>query len=343
MSTATAAPSHLFHLGSLKPQKIRHGGTRSDAKASNFPVLNGMSISYLHLNPKGFREPHWHPNAHELSYCIEGKAMMTIFSPGANHDTFIINPGDIAFVPMGYIHHIENIGGSPLNMLVCFNDEMAEDLELSSALGVMPNHILGATFKVDPSYFNRFRKFADAEFISEIEEPDHTELSYEHNRYKMNLEVSNPQIQTSGGTVKMSNQFYLPTLEGLAVYSVCLKSKGAREPHWHPNASELNYLISGNARITLLSPEGHVDTFDMGPGDMSFMPRGYFHHIENTGAEDALFAIFFNHSTPSDIGISGCMGAYSNEILASLFSVSVDYLNKLPKYQEDLFVVSGGG
>jgi oxalate decarboxylase len=140
----------------------------------------------------------------------------------------------------------------------------------------------------------------------------------------------------------MSNRFLLNTLEGLSMYAVLLKPQGAREPHWHPNAAELNYLTRGSARITLLSPGGHVDTFDMTAGDLSYMPRGYIHYIENIGTEDAHFAIFFNHTAPSDIGLSGCFGAYSNEVLSSLFGVPANYFDSLPKYQEDLFVVGGG-
>ena len=56
------------------------------------------------------------------------------------------------------------------------------------------------------------------------------------------------------------------------------------------------------------------------------------------------FAIFFNHERPEDLGISGSFGAYSNEILASVFGVQpTTILDFLPKYQEDLFIVTGGG
>lgn len=336
--------THLYPLGSTKPQNIcRGGGTRADAKADIFPALKGISLSILTLEPKGFREPHWHPNANELSYCLEGRALMTIFSPGAGHDSFIIEKGDIAFVPMGYLHHIVNLGTGLLRLLVSFDNEQSEDLEISSSVGSMPDNVLAATFHVDASFFSKFKKSPEAKFISRDESPIQLLPSYLTNRYKMNLEATHPQIQTAGGWVKISNGFYLPTLEGIAVYSLLLGKNGVREPHWHPNAAELNYLISGRARITLLSPGGHVETFDMEPGDISFMPRGYFHQIENTGHEDVRFAIFFNNNFPSDIGLSGSLGAYSNDILASLFGVEASYLEKLPKYQQDLFVVAGAG
>ncbi len=54
------------------------------------------------------------------------------------------------------------------------------------------------------------------------------------------------------------------------------------------------------------------------------------------------FAVFFNHERPEDIGISGAFGAYSNEVLGSIFGLQPKHLESLPKYQEDLFVVAGG-
>ncbi len=335
--------SHLFSLGSMKPQKVCSGGVRADVSADTLPVLHGLALSLLTLFPKGLREPHWHPNADELSYCVEGSGMMTIFSPGAGHDTFTIKSGEIVFVPMGFLHHIENIGDGPLKMLICFDHERPEDLNFSAGVSAMPDHILADTFNQRPDFFNGLKKSAEGVFISQRDKPAIPPLPYMTDRYKMDLEAVNPQIQVKGGSVKMSNGFLLQTLNGISVYSVLLKPKGAREPHWHPNADELNYLISGTARITLVSPGGNVETFDMKSGDLSFMPHGYLHHIENTGTSDAQFVIFFNHIAPSDIGFSGCVGAYSNEALASLFGVPASRFNLLPKYQQDLFIVSGGG
>lgn len=335
--------SHLFHLDSTPPQNVTEQGTRTDVNQLDCPVLTGMALSLLQLKPNGMREPHWHPNANELSYCLEGKALMTIFSPGSGHDSFLIEPGTLAFVPMGALHHIENLGDGPLKLLLCFDSNEPEDLDLSSGIAVMPEHILAATFKLNEGFFAGLH--ADVKSVFITEKAHHPKLldAWKTNRFKMDLEAAKPEVDTAGGWVKMSNTFLFSELQGLAMYSLKLAPKGAREPHWHPNAHELNYLISGTARITLLSPGGKVDTFDMKAGDMSFLPKGYLHHIENTGTDPARFAIFFSHTNPSDIGMSGCLGAYSNAVLAALFKLPVEYFDKLPKYQSDLFVVSGGG
>ena len=121
------------------------------------------------------------------------------------------------------------------------------------------------------------------------------------------------------------------------------KAAGMRKPHWHPNAAELDYVLSGKARMTIFSPGNRVDTFEIGPGEIAYIPSAYFHYIENIGVEDMQFAVFFNDQQPQDIGISGSFGAYSNKVLAAVFGVSPSLLDSLPNYQEDRFVVAGAG
>lgn len=334
--------SHLFHLDATEPSQTTAFGSRTDGHHFNFPVLKGMSLSLLKLKINGVREPHWHPNANELGYCIEGKALMTIFNPGSGHSTFILEPGSLAFVPMGSIHHLENIGDTPVKMLVAFDHESPEELGLSSAVGAMPISVLSKTFQVDNPFFSDLHAAVESVFITEKNTRPVLENSWKVSPFKFDIETTNPQVSNRGGSVKMSNSFLMPTLHSLALYCVRLSKEGAREPHWHPNANELNYLISGSAKITLLSPKGDVDTFEMKKGDMSFLPQGYLHHIENTGDDPAHFAIFFNHTMPSDIGISGCLGAYTNKLLSALFAKPEEYFDKLPKYQSDLLIVGGG-
>jgi oxalate decarboxylase len=87
-----------------------------------------------------------------------------------------------------------------------------------------------------------------------------------------------------------------------------------------------------------------VDSFEVGPGEIVFIPSAYFHYIENiseNASEDMQFAVFFKDERPEDIGISGAFGAYSNEVLGSIFGLQPKILDALPKYQEDLFVVAG--
>ena len=73
-----------------------------------------MAAYLLRLKRGGVREPHWHPNASELTYCISGRAQMTIYpsNTGADSftvDSFTIDPGEVVFIPQGFMHNIENV------------------------------------------------------------------------------------------------------------------------------------------------------------------------------------------------------------------------------------------
>jgi oxalate decarboxylase len=336
---------HTFKMETLKPQAICKGGTRTMINQNNFPILKGMALYVLQLDIGGVREPHWHPNAAELSYCLSGNAVMTIFSPGSGHDTFTVREGEIVYIPRGYLHHIENISYKETQFAIAFNHEMPEDIGLSGSTGSIADSVLGATFGVGSEYFDNFKKSNHDLIITSKPNYKVTTDTYQRvpNYHKFNLKAFPPTVQSKGGTVSLGNANNFEILNGLACYLLTLKPKGVREPHWHPNAAELDYVVSGRARMTIFSPGDKVDTFEVGPNEIVFIPPGYFHYIENVNSnEDMQFAVFFNDERPEDIGISGAFGAYSNEVLGSLFGIEAKALDSLPKFQEDLFVVAGG-
>jgi len=336
---------HTFNLETIKPQAVCNGGTRTMVNKNNLPLLKGMAFYLLRLNSEGVREPHWHPNAAELSYCLSGRALVTIFSPGSGHDTFTVKEGEIVYIPRGYLHHIENINRAETKIAIAFNHEMPEDIGLSGSTGSITNEVLGATFGVTSEYIGNFKKSNHDLIITSKSNSKNTKSTYQQvpNYHKFNLKAFPPTVQSKGGTVSLGNANNFEILKGLACFLLTLKPKGIREPHWHPNAAELDYVISGRARMTIFSPGDNVDTFEVGANEIVFIPPGYFHYIENVNSnEDMQFAVFFNDERPEDIGITGAFGAYSNEVLGSLFSIESRVLDSLPKYQEDLFVVAGG-
>jgi oxalate decarboxylase family bicupin protein len=65
---------------------------------------------------------------------------------------------------------------------------------------------------------------------------------------------------------------------------------GMRELHWHPNADEWQYHLSGQSRMTVFASGGAAQTFDYQAGDAGYVPRAMPHYVENTenpGAQNA--------------------------------------------------------
>src|SRR5689334_15294392 len=86
--------------------------------AANFPVLKGLAIQDLDMAPGERREPHFHPNAAQLDYCVSGTGRVGIIGPDNVHHAIELSPGDAAFVPQGHVHWIENTGGTQSRFLL---------------------------------------------------------------------------------------------------------------------------------------------------------------------------------------------------------------------------------
>jgi oxalate decarboxylase len=123
--------SNSFNLDGAKPHFFSPKGSRTIMTADNFPILKGMGAVLLRLQKGGTREPHLHPNAAELCLCLTGDVRMTMYSPGASHDTFTVGRGEFTFVPSGYVHDVENIGTEEAKLIIVYNNDLPEDLGIS--------------------------------------------------------------------------------------------------------------------------------------------------------------------------------------------------------------------
>jgi oxalate decarboxylase len=327
---------HKFDLRKDGVMKKCPGGYRL---LLNKKMAGGMAIALLELAKGGFREPHWHPNAHEMTYCVEGKAVITMFSPQNRRDEFTLSEGEVVFFPKGYIHHIENIHTGRSRFVLAYDHPAPQDLDLSASVGSMTAHVLAATFGAEKGTFEKIKKGAKDCFIGRKAS---RLMGDSPNRHKLNLEAIVPQIIATGGSARTATVANFPVLENLALFSLRVGENGIREPHWHPNATELNFVIQGKARLTILSPGGKIDRFDLKSGQGSMIPAGYFHHIENIGTEELRMAVYFNNRAPDDIGLSGSLSAYADDVLAALFSVDMKLFKQMRKFKKDRMIVSGG-
>jgi oxalate decarboxylase len=149
--------------------------------------------------------------------------------------------------------------------------------------------------------------------------------------FQFDLGALPPQVVAKGGTIQEANQGTFPALagNGLAIYLLVLQPGAVRIPHWHPDAAELDYCLAGKARIGLGFPDGEWQRFDLTAGQISILPQGWFHYIQNVGEEVLRLLVIFNNSNPNDIGISIGLQAIPREVLATTFGVPADRFDGL--------------
>lgn len=147
-----------------------------------------------------------------------------------------------------------------------------------------------------------------------------------NSQFKFNLKGCPPQVVAKGGTIQEANQSTFPALagNGLAIYYLTLQPGAVRIPHWHPDAAEMDYVLSGEARIGLAFPDGEWQRFDLEAGQIAVLPQGWFHYIANVGEDVLQMLVIFNNSAPNDIGISVGFQAVPKEVLGLTFGVPAD-------------------
>lgn len=158
--------------------------------------------------------------------------------------------------------------------------------------------------------------------------------------YVFPLATSAPAVH-DGGTLRGAHEKNFPVLAGQqgSVYLVHLDPGGVREPHWHPSAWELNYIISGKADWSILGTHEdgsyHNEVFSAKAGELVFAPQGFFHYFANSSTTEGLdVLVMFNTSTGEpndDIGIVGTLNSLPREILAASFGVPVSAFAAIPK------------
>ncbi|MEE9601764.1 MAG: cupin domain-containing protein [Thermoguttaceae bacterium] len=116
-----------------------------------------------------------------------------------------------------------------------------------------------------------------------------------------------------------------------------LEPGGLRELHWHPNADEWQYVVTGRVSVTMFGSKGRFRIETLNQGDVGYIPQGYGHSIENVGDERARILIAFNTGDYQAIDLSDWLASNPDYLLAAHFNQSENVVEKFPK--DDLFIV----
>ena len=151
------------------------------------------------------------------------------------------------------------------------------------------------------------------------------------------LEAQEPR-KFAGGTIRLVTVEQFPISTTMAGAILELEPGAIREMHWHPNADEWQYYLSGTARMTVFMAQGHAETVEFGVGDVGYAPQGSGHYIENIGNDVCRVLITFNSGYYQEISLSDWLASNPTQLLATNFEISESLAERFP--QEERFIVS---
>lgn len=332
-----ALPSFCFALGTVAPKSFT-GGTAKEATVAEFPVSDKLAGVYMTLEPGALRELHWHANAAEWAYVIEGRCRVTTIDPQGQAEIADFGPGDVWYFPRGHGHSIQGLGPGTCSFVLVFDNGYFSEFgtfSITDWLGHTPPEVLAKNFDLPESSFAKFPKgevyIAQGPVPPALPlDPPPGSLNVGGLTHRYRLLAQAPET-FPGGTMRIVSAREFPISATMTGALLTIRPGGMRELHWHPHAAEWQFYVRGNARMTVFGSHGRARTDCFAAGDVGYVPQGYGHYIENVGDEDVEAVLVLNNATYQSISITAWMAATPDRLLATNFGVPAELFAKMPQ------------
>lgn len=321
-----------------KAPRLAPGGITRGASVIDFPASIGIAGVSMRLQPGAMRELHWHANAAEWGYVIEGSLRTTIIHPDGITYNDNFGPGDVWYFPKGYGHAIQANGTGECHFILIFdNGNFSEDhtFSVTDFIASTPKEIVAQSLGLTLAEVDRLPK--EEVYFAASENPDELssiaisrkqpELTSMH-RYPFHAQQ--PKVVPGGGIQRIVSVNEFPISKTITGSLLELQPGALREMHWHPNADEWQYYISGQAEMTVFLAEATAVTEQFNAGDIGYAPMGCGHYIKNTGTEVCRILIGFNSGQYESIDLSEWLAGNPADLLAGNFDVDKELISKLP-------------
>jgi oxalate decarboxylase len=146
------------------------------------------------------------------------------------------------------------------------------------------------------------------------------------------FDLTKKRIQEGGWTHQVT-QRELPSSKELAGVNMRLTRGSFRELHWH-TADEWAIMLYGNARVTVLNPDGTMFIDDVGKNDLWYFPAGYPHSIQGLGPDGCEFLLVFDEGMFSEDNtflLSEWLAHTPRSVLSKNLGLGQATLAKLPE------------
>lgn len=316
--------------------QLNHGGWSREITVRDLPIATTLAGVNMSLTPGGVRELHWHQQS-EWAYMIWGTARVTSVDQNGRNFIADVGPGDLWFFPKGLPHSIQGLEEG-CEFLLVFDDGSFSDLNtlsISDWFAHTPSEILSANFGVPETAFDGrpdeqvyiFQDTVPGPISSEaISSPYGTvPLSF---TYRL---LEQTPIITPGGSVRIVDSTNFPASTTVAAALVEILPGAMRELHWHPNADEWQYYLTGQGRMTVFGGNGTARTFDVRAGDVGYVPVAMGHYVQNTGTDTLWFLEIFRSDRFEDVSLNQWMALTPKQLVQDNIHASPELMDALRK------------
>jgi len=325
---------------SLSNKRIYEGGWSREVTIRELQVSTTLAGVNMRLEAGGVRELHWH-TAGEWAIMLNGSTRITAVDADGKSFVRDTHEGDLWYFPTGIPHSIQGLGPDGGEFLLVFDDgkfsEFATVL-LSDIAAHTPRQVLAKNFGVSQPSLQTLQKEQLFIFRAPVPGPLAADqkvaagsLPPSPYDFSFRTKEQRPTFKTAGGEVLIVDSSTFKASTTVAAAIVTVHPGGMRELHWHQNADEWQYYISGKGRMTVVETGGRARTMDFESGDVGYVQQTIPHYIENTGHEDLRFLEMFKASRYEDMSLSEWLSHTPPELVMAHLNIDKTMYDALPR------------
>jgi oxalate decarboxylase len=134
-----------------------------------------------------------------------------------------------------------------------------------------------------------------------------------------------------GGWERIVTSEEFPIITTLRSVMQYLEPGAVRELHWHPNADEWQYYVSGHSRVTVFGAHGRAKPEEFVAGQIAIIQQGFGHYVEQVGSEPTKFFALFSSPTFEEISITKWLAGNPASIISDDFLIAKEEVSRLPR------------
>ena len=325
---------------SFAHKRYQEGGWSREVTIRELAIARTLAGVDMRLTAGGIRELHWHTAA-EWAYMLYGSARITCIDADGKSFVTDVKEGDLWYFPTGIPHSIQGLAPDGAEFLLVFDDGNFSEYEtvlLTDWMAHTPPDVLAKNFGVPQAALNRLPQKERFIFQAEVPGPLAEDqriaagsLGPSPIDFAFRTTQSAPAKHLKNGEVRIIDSSSFKVATTIAAAVVTVKPGGMRELHWHPNADEWQFYISGKARMTVFATGGRARTMDFEMGDVGYIQKTLPHYIENTGTTDLKFLEMFKSSFYQDLALSEWLSHTPPELVAAHLNLDQTTLDAMPK------------
>jgi oxalate decarboxylase len=323
----------------LSHRRVQDGGWTRQVTQKDLPISTDLAGVNMRLTAGSYRELHWH-TANEWAYMLYGNARVTVLNPDGTIFIGDVSKGDLWFFPAGFPHSIQGLGPDGCEFLLVFDEGTFSEYQtflISDWMAHTPQQILEQNLRLPASSVAKLPEDELYIFPGTIPgslEADKAAVGGKAVESKIDytyrMAAMKPNKEDAGGSVRIVDSSNFSASKAVAAALVTVKPGGMRELHWHPQASEWQYYIQGEAKMTVFASSGKARTMDFKANDVGFIPAVAGHYIENTGSEDLIFLETFKSSYYADFSLNQWIRRLPQQMAHEHLKLDTDELKQIP-------------